>query len=323
MVPNEPAEVSVSEEVQSESSGIFDKSTIILREFLSSPTRTTELLASQIMMQIEIAHDMQLYPAKYAMTQEQAGTFLIPDSPPMAKWAMDHMGDIWEISFGHSVLRTGFFVLNKMLKSDTTINVQKSLLQNEKVNKLSSKIIGEKKTKELERGKEIQVSDDAAFWTSLLSTFTLKAIHSMGWISLFHIHDHMDNPVPGMIFGQIVAASVLAADHYAAKNHESIKDLAIRLGKNVLQKGQIIEEIAIDKVAKFGVDTIRDIEDAQLRATVALMYLEKSMDDFMAKIQSWEPNLAFLRKKPPEERILEAKADIQNLHNNGDARDEN
>ena len=70
-----------------------------------SPERTTELLSGQIMMQLEIMHDMQLYPAKYGMTPNQAGNYLVPDNPPVAKWAMDHIGDIWEISAGFTAMR--------------------------------------------------------------------------------------------------------------------------------------------------------------------------------------------------------------------------
>lgn len=173
-----------------------------------SPERATEFLAAQIMMQLEIMHDMQLYPAKYAMTPDQAGRYLIPDNPPVAKWAMDHIGDIWEISAGFTAMRLGFVALNEVLKKEP---IQK-----------------------LTHG--YQVSDEAAFWASLMTTWTVKAVHSMGWISLFHIHDHMDAPVPGMIFGQGVAAVALVATHYAAKYHEPIKNLALRAGKFTVRK---------------------------------------------------------------------------------------
>lgn len=178
-----------------------------LRKTLT-PERAIEFLFAQIMMQVEIMHDMQLYPAKYAMTQEQAGgTFLTPQEPLAAKWAMDHIGDIWEISAGFTAMRVGFVALNEVLKKEP---IQK-----------------------LTHG--YQVSDEAAFWTSLMTTWTVKAVHSMGWISLFHIHDHMDAPVPGMIFGQGVAAAVLVATHYVAKYREPIKNLAVKFGKGVIE----------------------------------------------------------------------------------------
>jgi len=178
-----------------------------LRKVVSAE-RVTELLASQIMMQVEIMHDMQLYPAKYGMTQVQAGgTFLTPQEPLAAKWAMDHIGDIWEISAGFTAMRIGFVALNEVLKKEPV--------------------------KKLTHG--FQVSDEAAFWTSLMTTWTVKAVHSMGWISLFHIHDHMANPVPGMIFGQGVAAAVLVGSHYAAKYREPIKNLAIKFGKGIVE----------------------------------------------------------------------------------------
>ena len=173
-----------------------------LRKTLT-PERAIEFLASQIMMQLEIMHDMQLYPSKYGMTPDQAGQYLVPNNPPAAKWAMDHIGDIWEISAGFTAMRLGFVALNEVLKK-------------EPIKKLT---------------KGYQVSDEAAFWASLMTTWTVKAVHSMGWISLFHIHDHMDNPVPEMIFGQGVAAVVLAASHYAAKYREPIKDLVLKAGR--------------------------------------------------------------------------------------------
>lgn len=178
----------------------------VLRKTLS-PERAIEFLSSQIMMQVEILHDMQLYPAKYGMTPSQIGSYLVPENPPAAKWAMDHIGDIWEISAGFTAMRLGFVALNEVLKK-------------EPIKKLTH---------------EYQVSDEAAFWTSLMTTWTVKAVHSMGWISLFHIHDHMANPVPEMIFGQGVAAAVLVASHYAAKYREPIKNLAVKFGKGVVE----------------------------------------------------------------------------------------
>ncbi|OGK24880.1 hypothetical protein A2954_04225 [Candidatus Roizmanbacteria bacterium RIFCSPLOWO2_01_FULL_37_12] len=56
------------------------------------------------MMQLEIMHDMQLYPAKFGMTQDQAGRYFIPQEPPAASWAMDNIGDIWEISAGFTAI---------------------------------------------------------------------------------------------------------------------------------------------------------------------------------------------------------------------------
>lgn len=183
-----------------------------LRKVLS-PERATELLVAFTMEQIEIVHDMQLYPTKYGMTQDQAGNWLIPQDPPMAKWAMDNIGDIWEISAGFTAMRLGFVALNEVLKK-------------EPIKKLTG---------------GYQVSDDAAFWTSLMTTWTVKAAHSMGWISSNWLylgdmpigawHDHTVNPVPGMIFGQGVAAAVLVATHYATKYREPIKNLVVRAAK--------------------------------------------------------------------------------------------
>jgi hypothetical protein len=182
-----------------------------------SPERATEFLSGQIMMQLEIMYDMQLYPTKFGMTQDQAGQWLIPQEPPAAKWAMDHIGDMWEVSAGFTAMRLGFVALNEVLKK-------------EPIKKLT---------------KGFQVSDEAAFWTSLISTVSVKAMHSMGYISSSWLklgdmpigqwHDHVANTVPEMLFGQGVAAIVLAASHYAAKYREPIKNLAMRFGKGVVE----------------------------------------------------------------------------------------
>lgn len=183
-----------------------------------SPERAIEFLSGQIMMQLEILHDMQLYPTKYGMTQGQAGQWLIPQEPPAAKWAMDHIGDMWEISAGFTAMRMGFVALNEVLKKDPITKLTKGL----------------------------QVSDEAAFWVSLISTVGVKAMHSMGYISSSWLklgdmpigqwHDHVANPVPEMLFGQGVAAVVLAASHYAAKYREPIKNLAVRAAKFTASK---------------------------------------------------------------------------------------
>ena len=197
------------------------------------------------MMQIEIVHDVQLYPEKYVMTQDQAGRYLIPDNPPFAKWAWDHMGDIWEISAGFTAMRVGFVALNEVLKKEPIAK--------------------------LTRG--YQVSDEAAFWTSLMTTWTVKAAHSMGWISsnwlylgdmpIGAMHDHTVNPVPEMIFGQGVAAAVLVASHYAAKYREPIKNLVIRAAKftgrkfkefdtmmNNLGKPKVVTSVVVDTISE-------------------------------------------------------------------------
>ena len=289
MKDGQEAVSSVKQAPSHEKKGFIDKSTDVLVNLLKSPERTTELLAAQIMMAIEISHDMQLYPAKYGMTQDQAGTYFIHQEPPMTKWAWDHMGDIWEISAGHTALRLGFFALNQTLKSEPVKGVQKAVLANDKARGLVGKVVGDERAQELAQGAEIQISDDACFWTSLLTTFTIKAVHSMGWISLFHIHDHMDNPVPGMIFGQVVAASILAATHYTAKNRESIKDLAIRIGKNVITGVQTGAQSIDKRLREFGEQMPERMEQSQERVQAAFDRLQARMEAFQQKVENWKP----------------------------------
>lgn len=193
----------------------------VIRKVFETPERTTEFLSGQIMMGLEIVHDMDLYPAKYGMTPNQVGSLPDPNTAPAAAWAVDHIGDIWEISAGFTAMRLGFVAANEALKK-------------------------------IPAAKGYQIPDEACFWASLATTVTVKATHSMGWISLFHIHDHMSAPVPGMIFGQGVAAVVLAASHYAAKYREPIKDLALRVGKKVVEGGKFVVKKMEDFENKLG-----------------------------------------------------------------------
>jgi len=154
---------------------------------------------------------------------------------------MDNIGDIWEISAGFTAMRLGFVALNEVLKK-------------EPIDKLT---------------KGYQVSDEAAFWASLITTVTVKAAHSLGYISsdwlylgdipIGAMHDHVANPVPEMLFGQGVAAVVLAASHYAAKYREPIKNLvknpAVRFGKGVVKGAKALDrklDELNEKIRKMG-----------------------------------------------------------------------
>lgn len=184
----------------------------------SFPEKFTEFSSAQIMMGLEMVHDMRLYPEKYekyGLRSDQVGPLPNPNTDPVVAWAVDHIGDIWEISAGFTAMRLGFVAVNEVLKKTT--------------------------------GKEIP--DEACFWASLVTTVTIKAVHSLGYISLFGIHDHMANPVPEMLFGQGVAAVVLAASHYAAKYHEPIKDLALRVGTRVKEFDTMMKNLGRSDVA--------------------------------------------------------------------------
>jgi hypothetical protein len=169
-----------------------------------SPERSTELISAQIMMGLEIVHDQRLDPAKHKFTPDQVGTLPNPETDPIAAWAIDHIGDIWEISVGFTVMRLGFVAANEVLKK-------------------------------VPAAKGYQIPDEACFWASLASAITVTATHSLGmWAGPYN--SHVGHPVPEMIFGQGVAAVVLAASHYAAKHREPIKDLVIRGGSIVAEK---------------------------------------------------------------------------------------
>ncbi len=115
------------------------------------------------------------------------------------------VGDFIEIASGFWTARVGFAFLNEILKGD--------------------------KLKRLTKG--FQIPDEVAFWASVIPVFAIKAIHSMGWISL-GINDHMGEPVPWMIYGQAIAASVITAIHYFVKYREPITKTLISVSTSLL-----------------------------------------------------------------------------------------
>ena len=298
----------VSEDAKPNKMGLIDRTGRLVHEFFSKPTRTTEAISAGIMSQLEIVHDMQLYPTKYGMNPDQVGTWMVPDNPPAMKWAFDNIGDIWEISVGHGMIRLCLFAVNGMLRSPETVDLQKNILENDKVRNVANKLVGEDRANKLAEGEALQISDDACFWTSLATTFTIKAIHSMGWISLFGIHDHMDNPVPGMIFGQVVAATALAASHYAAKNHESVRDLAIRAGVGLVAKGK-----SFDKSLQDFTDNLPQILDekfgaTQMRIVKALDDLSKGADALQERLENWNPASSIPSPEELVDRVIAFRA---------------
>lgn len=175
-----------------------------LRNKIISPERATEFLSGQIMMGLEIYHDMALYPAKYKFTPDQVGALPNPNTDPVAAWTVDHIGDIWEISVGFTAMRLGFVAVNEVLKKAPA-------------------------------AKGYQIPDEACFWASLTTAVVVTATHSLGmWVGF--ANPHVGRPVTEMITGQMIAAVALAASHYAAKYREPIKDLAIRVGSGVVRK---------------------------------------------------------------------------------------
>lgn len=116
-------------------------------------------------------------------------------------------------------------------------------------------------------GKEIK--DDILFWGSLAPWAIVKAIHSLGYISLFGIHDHMDKPVPGMLFGQGVAATVLIGTHYAVKNREPIINFAKKTVTNSKE--------ATTKAARFTSEKLKEKKKAAKRMVDTGINMTKNM----------------------------------------------
>ena len=136
----------------------------------------------------KVAREGNVYGAHYSgANQENVGP--LPENP-IVRSVYDAMGDVWEISMGQSIIRIGLHALYQSI------------------------------------GKEL-LSDDNTFALSLLIPLVLKSAHSLGLISIFGIHDHMGNPVPQMLIGQIVASSVLMFAHYSGRRKEIRDNLSL------------------------------------------------------------------------------------------------
>lgn len=149
---------------------------------------------------LEMYHEIQVTPDKpmnRTLFRFQPQNIPQLSTNPILAWMSNNIGDIWEISVGFVAFRVLFAIGNELLIK-------------------------------WPRVKGWQFSDKASFWISLGTILLIKATHSLGYYSLFGINDHMGNPVPGMLFGQGVAAVVLIGAHYLgtyiASHIASIKD---------------------------------------------------------------------------------------------------
>ena len=149
------------------------------------PHMRREFACATVMMVAETVHDANLVPGQYGLSRDLVGEVFVPDNP-VVRWCLGNIGDMFEIGAGFITMRLGFVALNETLKR-------------------------------IPAAKGYQIPDEACFWISLLTPATIKSIHSLGLISLFGIHDHMDQPVPGMLFGQAFAMAVLVGSHYASR----------------------------------------------------------------------------------------------------------
>ena len=242
--------VSEQHEVDKKKQSFYERT---LHKILS-PERTMEFLSTQIMMGLENMHDMNLVPWKYGYTRQEVGKLFVP-TDPVARWTVDHIGDIWEVSVGFTAMRLGFAAINEALKSEQIKGLQKELFKNEKTKNIVGKVAGADRVEKWAAGENIQIPDDACFWASLVSTLTVTATHSLGmWAGPYN--SHVGHPVPEMIFGQGVAAVVLAASHYEAKYREPIRNLALRAGKGLFNGLRLLEK----KMTDFGISTTPAID---------------------------------------------------------------
>lgn len=212
-----------------------------IKYYISSPTRLSELKVAGLMVGAETIYDIR----KTAHIGNEWGNeydwFNVTEQNvgPMPREEfqklLDPLGDVWEISVGQTIVRAALSELNR------------------------------------HAGKEL-VGDDAAFWISLLLPLLLKSAHSLGFISIFGIHDRMDNPAPLMLIGQGLAAIVLTRAHYAAKKRELNKTLGIddtTVGgkvRNVLEAGlrRVFDEPRDRKVRAVDDLAINSVNEAEV-----------------------------------------------------------
>jgi len=181
--------------VEREKIGFTDRIGLAIVKYITSPTKLREISAAGVMYGVESVYDMRKVAREgnewgnsyHGLTANNVGP--LPDNPNIQA-AFDVMGDMWEISVGQSIVRVGLHAIYQTV------------------------------------GKEL-LSEDNTFALSLFIPLILKSAHTLGLISIFGIHDHMGNPLPKMLIGQVVSSCVLMAAHYSVRNTEIRNSLGI------------------------------------------------------------------------------------------------
>jgi hypothetical protein len=169
---------------------LFDRYINLILSYVSSPTRRREALTAGILSSAEITYDVRKVAREgnefgntydwFSANSTNVGP--LPESEALRN-TLDTLGDVLEISAAQTVLRAGIYMLNR------------------------------------HAGREL-LSDEQTFWVSLAVPLVLKAMHSLGLISIFGLHDRTGDPAPQMLIGQAVAATALIGAHYTARRHE-------------------------------------------------------------------------------------------------------
>lgn len=249
--------------------------------------RFNEFLLTALFSGTELYFDMEKYLLK--MPSNSNYSYLFPkmgeaDLSPTVVERFNSMGDIFEITVGSGIIRFSLAIVEEIFKSAPAKLLVRNVMQDNRMQRLGEKLIGTEKISELARTGEITMSDDAQFWISLVPWTIIKAAHSLGIISL-GAHDHIGAAVPHMLIGQAFAVASLVATHYGTKNFDAI----LGLTKKVFTD---LNDSAVSMKQKFdglGDKVGQNLNDATNGVDEALFHLDKKMNDWMMRIDEFDP----------------------------------
>lgn len=186
----------------------------------------------------ETFYDMNKAPENYREIGWDMGKTTEFALDPGIKSALDSMGDVLEVSSLHIAGRVTLAAVNEILHTRPAKQVVKTVFGNEKIGGLFAKFLDKETLDRYAASGEIEMSDEARFWISLVPVLMFMGAHSLGFIDFGPNHWHGNDPVPQMLIGQFFAASSLIASHYAVKYPEKVKQIVKSIGGRVKSSSQ-------------------------------------------------------------------------------------
>ncbi len=234
----------------------------------------------------EVYFDAGKYPEHYAgfgVTPENAP---LQDITPETTEFLDSMGDIMEIGVGSGAIRFSLAVVEQIVKTQPVKDLVRNTVSHVGMKKVLTRIFGLEKTEELAESGEIKMSDDSQFWAAIVPWTIIKAIHSLGLVSL-GANDHIGAPMPSRLIGQVFAVATLVGLHYGVKNAEEIKQMTSQVF-DILKNDatHTIDQVETNLyMAKFGVEGL--LSDANH----AVANMGKKVDNLIDRVTVWKQNM--------------------------------
>lgn len=236
---------------------------------LGTFSHLADLITWSVFFGAETAYDMHKVPENYTRFGLDLGKLATLTLDPGLKQQLDSLGDVLEVSSLHLAGRAGLAIVNELLLTKPVKNATKRIFNKATLKNVFEKFFDKETIEDYAVKGEIQLSDDARFWISLVPVLMFMAAHSLGYIdSPNPDHWHGGDPVPWMLKGQFLAASSLVAMHYVVKYPEKVgrvvKGLASGVSDSVQQLGQFMVRMSKDVgniLEKSGKDIFNVTED--------------------------------------------------------------